>query len=86
MNTNETKSKFANGMSEEQWAARYLDPIQAVKEGQVPSSDLSSGLAGFVLDGITAVSLIHGEEANDWECVLLVEQLITEAKQIVDKL
>ena len=86
MNINETKSEFANGMSEGQWAARYLDPIQAVKEGQVPSSDLSGGLAGFVLDGILAVSLIHGEEANDWECVLLVEQLITEAKQIVSKL
>ena len=86
MNTNETKSKFANGMSEEQWVAIYLDPIQAVKDGQEPSSDLSGGLAGFVLDGITAVSLIHSEEANDWECVLLVEQLITEAKQIVDKL
>ena len=86
MNTNETKSKFANGMSEEQWAARYLDPIQAVRDGQEPSSDLSDGLAGFVLDGILAVGLIHGEEANDWECVLLVEQLITEAKQIVSKL
>lgn len=86
MNTNETKSKFVNGMSEEQWAARYLNPIYAVKVGLEPSSDLSSGLAAFVLDGITAVSLIHGEEANDWECVLLVEQLIAEAKQIVDKL
>lgn len=86
MNINETKSEFASGMSEEQWAARYLDPIHAVRDGQVPSSELSSGLAGFVLDGITAVSLIHGEEANDWECILLVEQLITEAKQIVDKI
>jgi len=81
--TNKTQIEFADGMSEHVWVKRYLDPIRAVKEGGEPSDEMADGFAGFVLDGILATKLIHGWEANDWECVLLVEQLITEAKEIV---
>jgi hypothetical protein len=36
---------------------------------------MREGYAGFVLDGILAVKDIDGQEANDWECVELVEEL-----------
>jgi len=85
IDTNKTEIEFIDGMSEHRWVERYLDPIRAVKEGQEPSDELVDGFAGFVLDGILSTKLIHGEEANDWECVLLVEQLIIEAKEIVGK-
>lgn len=79
---NKTKSKFINGMSLDDWTKRYLEPVQAVINGQEPTNEMEDGFAGFVFDGITATELIHGEEANDWECIELIEEFIGEAKKI----
>ncbi len=80
-----TKAEFINGMQLSEWTDRYIKPIQAVIDGEEATDEIHDGFAGFVLDGVLSVSLIHGEEANDWECVLLVEELIDAAKKIVGK-
>jgi hypothetical protein len=69
-----------------QWTEKYLHPIQSVIQGTEPADELKDGFAGFVLDGILSVELIHGEEITDWECIELIEELITEAKQISGRL
>lgn len=65
------------------WCETYLVPVIGVLEGvSEPTQDMVDGFAGFILDGILSVRDIDGEDANDWECVELVETLISFAKQI----
>jgi hypothetical protein len=62
----------------QEWHDRYLQPFYnlASDPNAEPTSEMQDGYAGFVLDGILAVKNIDGQEANDWECVELVEELI----------
>jgi hypothetical protein len=62
----------------QEWHDRYLQPFYnlASDPNAEPTSEMQDGYAGFVLDGILAVKDIDGQEANDWECVELVEELI----------
>jgi hypothetical protein len=62
----------------QEWQDRYLQPFYNLANDPtaVPTDEMQDGYAGFVLDGILAVKDIDGEEANDWECVELVEELI----------
>lgn len=65
------------------WHRTYLAPLIYVHGGLIePSEELESGFAGFVLDGILAVKDIDGEEANDWECVEMVAELVKYAKKL----
>lgn len=60
------------------WHDRYLQPFHnlSTTPDAEPTSEMLDGYAGFVLDGILAVKDIDGQEANDWECIELVEELI----------
>ena len=63
------------------WQDRYLNPVVAYATNQAPPThEMEDGFAGFILDGILAVRDIPGEEANDWDCVELVEELIKHAQ------
>ena len=78
MNTTQQKD---NTMTEKitaaEWHRRYLAPlINIYNRLMEPSDELTSGFAGFVLDGILAVKDIDGSELTDWECVELIEELI----------
>jgi len=69
------------------WTDRYLKPVMAHATNQAPATqEMEDGFAGFILDGILAVKDIAGEEANDWECVELVEELIKYAQMCVEEL
>lgn len=66
-----------------EWHMLYVAPLINIHNRLMePSDELTSGFAGFVLDGILAVKDIDGEEANDWECVELVEELIRYARAV----
>lgn len=69
------------------WRDTYLQPFYnlASDPNAEPTDEMQDGYAGFVLDGILAVKDIDGEEANDWECVELVEELIRYAKIMQDR-
>ena len=67
------------------WTETYLAPVLSVIEGNEPPSEFNDGFAGFILEGITAVDRIHGEDANDWECVCLVQHFIESAMQIQER-
>lgn len=69
-----------------EWQRRYLAPLIYIHQGLAePSDALQSGFAGFVLDGILAVKEIDGEEANDWECVEMVADLIQYAQKLEER-
>jgi hypothetical protein len=67
-----------NKITAQEWHDRYLQPFYNLANDPKaePTSEMQDGYAGFVLDGILAVKDIDGQEANDWECVELVEELI----------
>lgn len=67
-----------NKITLQDWHDRYLRPFYNLANDPtaVPTNEMTDGYAGFVLDGILAVKDIDGQEANDWECVGLVEELI----------
>jgi len=87
MNTTQQKD---NTMTEKitatQWHTLYVAPLINIHHHLMePSDELTSGFAGFVLDGVLAVKNIDGEEANDWECVELVEELIRYARLVENR-
>ena len=65
-------------MTPQDWRDTYLQPFYklASDPDAEPTDEMQDGYAGFVLDGILAVKDIDGQEASDWECVELVEELI----------
>jgi len=71
-------------ISAEKWQEVWLRPLLAYQSGlemDTPmAEEIESGLAGFTLDGILAVKDIDGQDANDWECVEMVHQLIEAAR------
>lgn len=69
-----------------QWHRLYVAPLINIDNGLMePSDELTSGFAGFVLDGILAVKDIDGEEMNDWECVEAIEDLIRYARAVENR-
>jgi hypothetical protein len=67
------------------WTETYLNPVLSVIEGNEPPDEFNDGFAGFILEGITAVDRILGEDANDWECVELVQHFIESAMKIQER-
>ena len=67
------------------WTETYLAPVLSVIEGNEPPDEFRDGFAGFVLEGITSVDRIHGEDMNDWECVQLVQSFIESVMQIQER-
>lgn len=66
-----------------QWHMLYVAPLINIHHRLMePSDELTSGFAGFVLDGILAVKDIDGEEMNDWDCVEAIEELIGYARAV----
>ena len=74
-------------MTSQDWHDRYLQPFHnlASDPNAGPTDEMQDGYAGFVLDGILAVKDIDGQEASDWECVELVEELIRYAMIMQDR-
>ena len=70
-------------LTADDWYEMYLVPVIAVANGAIePTQVMRDGFAGFILDAILAVKSIDGEEASDWDCVLMIEELIQFAKRI----
>lgn len=67
------------------WTETYLAPVLSVIEGNEPPDEFNDGFAGFVFEGITATNRIHGEDANDWECVQLIQNFIEQAMIIQER-
>jgi len=70
-------------LTADDWCEMYLVPVIAVANGAIePTPVMRDGFAGFILDAILAVKSIDGEEASDWDCVLMIDELIEFAKRI----
>ena len=70
-------------LTADDWCEMYLVPVIAVANGVIkPTPAMEDGFSGFILDAILATKDVDGESASDWDCVLMIDELIDFAKRV----